>query len=290
MRLIRSVYQNIRRTPYQAFATLLVMVFVFFLSGLFTFLAFSSQKILSYFEAKPQISAFFDTELSPERVEKIRKKLEKTGKMAGFRYVSKEEAFRIYQQLYKDEPLLLEMVSPDILPSSIEVSAYNPKELKSLAELLKNEEGVQDVRYLKDIVENLIFWTQVVRLVGISLLAILGLVSALVVLIVIGMRIGSKKKEISIMSLLGATRWYIQSPFILEGIFYGFSGAGIAWLIIFSLYLLLKPYLVGFFEGVSLFPLPFSFWLLFLSALLLEGVLIGFLGSVLALRRYLKQG
>jgi len=289
MGLLAKTWKNIRRTPYQTLATLLVMTFTLFLSGIFILLAFSAQKVLYYFETKPQVSAFFDEELPKERVAEIRKKLEQTGKMSSFRYVSKKEAFETYKNLFKNEPQLLEMVSEEILPSSIEVSAYNPRELQSLAEILKKEEGVQEVKYLKDIVENLIFWTEVIKTVGIVLLLLLGMTSVLVILIVVGMKISSRKKEMGILNLLGATKWYISSPFLLEGVFYGFSGAFVSWILLFTLYFLFKPYVVSFFEGIPLFPLPPVFWLLFLGTMLFLGSLTGFLGSSIALKRHIRR-
>lgn len=289
MSLLNTTRKNIRRVPYQALAAVLVMVLTFFLAGVFTLITLGSHRVLRFFEAKPQVSAFFDEELSPERVEGIRRKLEKMGKVSSFRYVSKAEALQIYQEQFEDEPLVLELVTEEILPSSVEVSTYDPKELESVAEVLKREEGVQDVRYLKDIVENLIMWTQVIRAAGAILLGLQIAISGLVVLTVIGMKIGAKKKEISIMNLLGATKRYIRSPFVLEGVFYGLSGAFLAWVIIILLYVLVRPYLLAFLTGVPLFSIPLFFWLAFLAGMLLGGIFIGFLGSSLALGRYLKK-
>lgn len=288
MGLLSATYKHIRRAPYQALAAVLVMVLTFFLAGVFALIALGSHQVLRFFETKPQISAFFEDELSSERVAEIRKKLEKTGKASSFRYVSKAEALKIYQEQNKDEPLLLELVTEEILPSSIEVSSYDAKELGSLAEVLKKEEGVQEVVYQKDIVDTLVTWTQAIRTAGIILLSFLALVSSLVVLTVIGMKIGVRKQEISIMSLLGATKWYIRSPFVLEGIFYGLTGSFLAWIIIFISYFLVRPYLLAFLTGIPIFPIPPLFWLVFLAGMLLGGIFIGFLGSSLALGRYLK--
>lgn len=287
--LFNTVRKNIRRVPYQALATVLVMVLTLFLAGTFSLIALGSHQVLRFFEAKPQISAFFEDELSEERVGAIKRKLEKTGKPSSFRYVSKTEALKIYREQNKDEPLLLELVTEEILPSSVEVSAYDVKELGSLAEILKREEGVQEVVYQKDIIDTLINWTQAIRAAGVILLGLQMAISGLVLLIVIGMKIGAKKKEISIMNLLGATKKYIRSPFVLEGVFYGFFGALLAWIIILILYFVIKSPLSAYFTGIPLFPIPFFFWLVFLAGMLLGGIFIGFLGSSLALGRYLKK-
>jgi len=289
MSLLDTAYKNIRRAPYQALSTVLVMVLSLFLAGIFTLLALSSHRVLRFFEAKPQVSAFFDEELSPERVEEIKRRLEKTGKISSFRYVTKAEALKIYQEQFQNEPLVLEMVTEETLPSSVEVSTYDPKELESVAEILKSEEGVQDVKYLKEIVDNLIMWTQAIRAVGILLLGLQIMISSLVILIVIGIKIGARKKEISIMSLLGATKKYIRSPFVMEGVLYGFFGAFLAWIIIFALYLVIKAPLKAYFIGIPLFPIPLLFWFVFLGGMLLAGIFIGFLGSSLALGRYLRK-
>ena len=161
-------------------------------------------------------------------------------------YVSKEEAFNIYKEQYKNDPLLLEMVSADILPSSLEISAKDPRDLEDLAKILNTEDGVEDVVYQKDLVESLISWTQAIRVAGIALVSVLGLQSVLVLWMVIGMKIALKSVEIEVVRLLGGTNWYIRWPFLLEGGLYGLIASFIAWCVSYILILYSTPILARF--------------------------------------------
>src|SRR5438132_1022634 len=117
------VARNIRRTPYQALAASMVMFLTFLVLGGFMLLALGSQSILRFYESKPQTIAFFKDGTTDSDIKNIEASLEQTGRISGFKYVSKEEALKIYQDRNKNNPLLLELVTANILPASLEISA-----------------------------------------------------------------------------------------------------------------------------------------------------------------------
>ena len=94
--------------------------------------------------------------------------------------------------------------------------------------------------------------------------------------------------EIDILQLLGASRWYIRVPFLLEGMFYGVIGAFFAWGISYLLLLYLTSYIIKFFQGITLLPISPTFMLIILGFEITSGIVIGSLGSLLAVKRYLK--
>lgn len=285
---LRATFQHIRRSPYQALAAIGVMSLTFFVACVFFLAAIGSQAILSYFEKKPQITIFFADEKTQESIEKLKEKLQSTGKVASLKFVSKEEALKIYQEQNKDDPLLLEMVTADILPASLEISAIDAKHLSELAEIFKNEPLVEDVIYQKDVVETLISWTTGIRFAGTFLVSFLVFVSLLTILTIIGMKIALKKEEIEILKLVGAGSWFIRAPFLLEGIFYGLIGAFFAWGAAYLLLLYLTPFLSPFLAGIPILPVsPLLMVYLLLSMVVIAG-LIGAFGSLFALFRYLK--
>lgn len=289
MRGLKTALQHIRRSPYQALAVISVMSLTFFVAALVFLLGLGSSIILKYFESRPQITAFFKDEKTQKEIEELKVKLMATDKVSSIRYVSKEEALEIYKEQNKNDPLLLEMVTADILPSSIEVAAIDAKDLSTLAEILKKEPGVEDVAYQKDVVENLISWTSAIKTIGIILFIFLAFVSLLIILTVTGIRIALRKEEIEILRLVGASSWYIRSPFLLEGMIYGILGGAVGWLSTYILLLYSAPFLTSLLSGLPIgLPPPFLFMLLFLSGLLICGGLLGAVGSYLAVRRYLK--
>lgn len=284
---LKTAWKHIRRSPYQSLAAILSMSLTFFVATIFVLTALASQTILANFEKKPQITAFFSDHKSKDSIEKLDAKLKETGKVEKTVFISKEEAFNIYKEQNKKDPLLLEMVSAEILPASLEISAKDPKDLEDLAKILQNEDGVEDVIYQKDLVESLISWTKAIRVAGTALVSVLGLVSILVLWTVISMKIALKSTEIEIIRLLGGTNWYIRWPFIFEGGFYGLFASLAAWTSAYLLILYSTPVLANFLSGFNLVPVSPLFMLVLLGVMLLSGFLVGAFGSFLALIRYL---
>lgn len=282
-------FRYIKRSPYQAAAAISVMTLTFFVAGLIFLVGIASSAILSYFESRPQITAFFVDNKTKEEITAFQNKLEATGKVSSIKYVSKEEALQIYKDQNKNDPILLEMVTADILPASIEVSATDAKDLSYLADILDSEVGVEDVVYQKDVIDSLISWTSAIRTIGLILFVFLAIVSLLIILTVTGIRIALRKEEIEILRLVGASGWYIKSPFLLEGMIYGMLGGFVSWVVIYILILYATPFLKPIFTGLPLvLPPPLLFMLLFLLGNSLSGGFLGIIGSFIAVKRYLK--
>lgn len=285
---LKNSWHHIRRAPYQALAAIGIMVLTFFVATVTVLVAAGSDKILKYFETRPQVTAFFKDEVKSEEIDSLRAKLNQTGKIKEIKFVSKEEALTIYKEQNKTDPLLLEMVTANILPASLEISTTNISFLTEIAQILKIEPKIEEVIFQEDVVKSLKNWTGTIRKIGIGLTGFLGLVSFLIILIIIGMKIALRKDEIEILRLVGANNWYIRAPFILEGIFYGGLGAFLAWGMSLILILYSTPLLVNFLAGIPLFPIPILFLLAILGAEVLLGIILGTLGSFWAVRRYLK--
>lgn len=288
-KLIKATWQHIRRSPYQSLTAIGMMSLTLFVALAFFLTALGSQAILNYFEGKPQITVFFTDQKKSEDIKALEEKLKATGWVLQTKYISKEEALSIYRKQNKKDPLLLEMVTANILPASLDVSAKDPQYLSGLVKTLQAEPNVEEVVYQKDIVDLLITWTQTIRKTGLVLVGFLTVLSLLILLTIIGMKIAIRKEEIEILRLIGASKWYIRWPFLLEGAFYGGIAALIGWIASACLLIYLMPYLKSFLSGVPLFTVSPIFLLeLFLSSILI-GVGVGIIGSLLAVWRYLKD-
>lgn len=284
---LKTTWTHVRRSPYQALAAVSIMTLAFFMTAIFVFLAAGSQAILHYFETKPQVTAFFKDSVKTEQIDALKSKLQATGKIEQLKYISKEEALEIYKEQNKDDPLLLEMVTADILPASLEVSTKDLAYLGEVAETMRQESEVEEVVFQEEVISSLKTWTTRLRWFGIALIGFLWLVSFLIILVIIGMKVALHRKEIEVMQLIGATAWYIRAPFVLEGIFYGIGGAIFAWMVTSLMLLYTTPLLVDFFKGIPILPIPLWLILGLLGGEFLSGAIIGAVGSFLATRRYL---
>lgn len=288
MSTLSSSWKHIRRHPYQAMAAIFIMMLTFLAISVFSFIVFGSSVIINYFESKPQVTAFFKDEAKQENIDQLRASIEQTGKAASVKYVSKKEALQIYKEQNKNDPLLLDLVTEDILPASLEISTSKIDDLGAVSDTLKTSPYVSEVIYQKDVISTLSAWTNGIRIVGIVLIGLLSLVSVFVMMTVIGFKVSQKKEEIEIMRLLSATNWYIRWPFIFEGIAYGVVGTVVGWLIASAGLLYATPYLESFLRGIPLLPVSPLFLLELLAAELLIAAVLGVVSSSLAVYKYLK--
>jgi len=283
------MWYHVRRSPYQALAAILIMTLTFLTISVFTFLILGSHKVLGFFESKPQVTVFFKDQTKKSDIDQLQQQLQTTGKVSEIKYISKEQALQIYKEQNKNDPLLLELVTADILPASLEISTYNIEDLPSIATSLKNLSIVQEVVYQKDVIATLSAWTNAIRQIGIILIVILAAVSIFIMTTIISIKIANRKEEIEIMRLIGATDWYISLPFMYEGMFYGVIGAFIGWLLTSAGVLYATPYLESFLQGIPILPVPPLFYAELLCFELLLAILLGIVSSLLAVRRYLHK-
>lgn len=298
---LRTTAKYIRRSPYQAVNAIMIITLTVFLSTIFLTAAYSSQKIIKYYESKPQINVFFKDETTDEQIKKLESTLQGSKKVAKLKYVSKKDALEIYKEQNKSDPLLLEMVTENILPASLEVSAVDARYLNDLYEILKKETGIEEIVYQKEVIDTLTSWTNTIRKVGIVFVSYLTLVCALTIITIVGTKISAKREEIEVMKLLGASNWYIRWPFIAEAIFFGGVAAVFSWTLFYLVIIFSFPFFSAFFSSVPQVYLP-----VFLSQApnslpsliamgkmlvteIIFGTVVSALASTLAAARYLKD-
>lgn len=286
--MFKTAYYHIRRSPYQAFAAILIMMVTFFAVSVFAFLILGSSTIINYFESIPRVTAFFKNDAKQTDIDLLKSQLLASGKIESIKFVSKEDALNIYKQQHKSDPLLLDLVSADILPSSFEISTKQLSDLPEVSSSLKSSPIVDTVTYYQDVVPKLLAWTHAIREIGISLIVILSIVSILIMTIIIGLKVAQKREEIEIMRLIGATKLYISGPFLLEGIYYGVVGSLIGSGIAIGVLLYATPMLMEFLKGIPLFPVAPIFFVELVGAELLLGVFLGIISSWMAVNRYIK--
>lgn len=288
MKVTKTTLKHIRRSPYQSLAAVFIMILTFLSISVFAFIVFGSGAVISFFESKPQVTAFFKDEATQQNIDELKNQLDQTGMIASTKYVSKQQALQIYKEQNKNDPLLLDLVTADILPASLEISTVKIEDLDPVSNILKKSPYVSEVVYQKDIVSTLARWTNAIRIIGIILIVVLTVVSIVIMMTVIGFKVSQKREEIEIMKLLSATNWYIRWPFMLEGILYGSIGTLVGWLVASGGLVYLSPYLESFLRGIPIFPVSPLFLLGLLLGELVLAVFLGILASSLAVLRYLK--
>ncbi|OGC57873.1 hypothetical protein A3H26_03505 [candidate division WWE3 bacterium RIFCSPLOWO2_12_FULL_36_10] len=289
----KNLLISIKREKFLSLSTLIIMTITFTVLGFFLSLIVFSQTAVKYLENQAQITIFFKDDFSEKNILSLKEKYEKDKTISNVNYVSKEQALKIFTDLNKNEPILLESISANILPASLEIRAKRLSSLSALAVKFEKQDGVEEVRYFKDVIENFRFWSNLYHLIGLGLVLIFATISFSVVIALIRMTINSKGEELEILKLVGATDVYVKRPFIFQAVFFGLVSSILSFII--SVVWILS--LVGskFFGDIkTVFILPvvevniFVYLIILGVILVLSGALLGYFGSLTAVKKYLK--
>ena len=292
-KLWKNLLISIKREKFLSLSTLIIMTITFTVLGFFLSLIVFSQTAVKYLENQAQITIFFKDDFSEKNILSLKEKYEKDKTISNVNYVSKEQALKIFTDLNKNEPILLESISANILPASLEIRAKRLSSLSALATKFEKQDGVEEVRYFKDVIENFRFWSNLYHLIGLGLVLIFATISFSVVIALIRMTINSKGEELEILKLVGATDVYVKRPFIFQAVFFGLVSSILSFII--SVVWILS--LVGskFFGDIkTVFILPvvevniFVYLIILGVILVLSGALLGYFGSLTAVKKYLK--
>ena len=239
---LKILKTGLRREPWLAIASIAIITLTLLSLNLFVFFTASSQIVLKYLEGKAQINIYFLDTQSSDQILATKTKLEQDARILEVKFVSKDDALKIFTEQNKEEPALLESVQSNPLPASLEVKAKDIKNLSTLSEEFAKFEGVDRVKFFRDVVDSFRKWSTILKISGFVLLFVLGLISVLMILITIGITINSKGIEVEIMKLVGATDKYVKFPLILQGVFYGVAASFIAGILISFVIILLVEF------------------------------------------------
>jgi len=284
---------NVKKEKLLSASNIMIMTVTFVLLGLLIYIVVLSQTSLRYLEDQAQVTIFFKDDFTEDKILEFKDNLSRDKRVSDLVYVSKEEALRIFREINKDEPVLLESVSANILPASLEIRSRNISDLKPLADELKIMDGVEEVRYFEDVVSRFKLWSTVVYVVGSLLVLMFLMISYSVVIAALRTTINSKGEEFEIMKIVGASDEYVKTPLIHQGVYYGLFSSLIASVVMILLGVAItllrifpKGLGLGFLPGVFITPWVFSIILAII--LLVSGYLLGYLGSSAAIKKYLN--
>lgn len=289
MNSFNTAFLNLRRSPYQSLAAILLLSVTFFVGYVFSLFLLGSNEVLKYFESRPQVIAFFQVDTANETVFEVAEELQTRPYVTDLAVVTKEDALRIYQEENRDDPLLLELVTSQILPASIEVGGASLDDLVRIRQELEAAPGIDEVVLQEDILEALSSWTNSMRLVGFASVGLLTTISLLIMVTIIGMKVVTKRPAITIMRIIGASRWFIRAPFVYEGIIYGMISSIIGWVGAYAALIYLTPWLESFLSAMALFPIQPAFFALQISLGTLTGIFLGALAGAIAVSRVMRK-
>lgn len=248
---MKQLLISLRRTPFQTLAVFSSLFLTLFLSLLLIFCLNFLYGLLGYVESRPQVTIYFQNEASEASILKVKTDLEKSGKVESVKYMSKNDAYSLYKQLNKDNPLLLEMVTPDILPASLEIFAKKPTYLPEIANYLNGVTGKDEVNFQKNVVDKLLSLTSIVRIMSLAFFIFLMGTTIIILMTITHFKVALKKDEIELLRLMGASVSYVRKPFMDQALFLGFISSTVVYSLFAGILFLLYPSMQGYLRGIA---------------------------------------
>lgn len=234
---------------------------------------------------QPQMEIFCEDFLEEEDVEHIKKIVENHEQVLDVRMISRKDALVRANEMFGDEFRLDE--EDMFLPISFILTLNNIEKSEMLADEFSKIPGVEDISYdqqTMDVINTVVTW---ITYFSLFLMVLLSIASVVIISNTIRIGMSARKKEINIMKYIGATDWFIRWPFVIEGLVIGVIGSAIGFVIVYFLYnWFVENYShnIQMLQFVSINYIAYDLIVFYL----LLGVLVGVVGSVVSIRKYLK--
>lgn len=239
---------------------------------------FRSSLFVSHFVSEIGDSIEVSVYLKPEKDPKaLAKKFTDYKNIKKIKIITREEAWKEMQQQV-DIP---ELKNP--LPDTVRVKLKDKTQVKQFIEVVKKLEEVEGVQYAEQLAENISRIGHFINTAAIIIIIVLGSLTFSIINNTIHLVIESRKQEIEIMRMMGVSDWYIKAPYIFQGVFYGFCGA---FLSVIPL-VILNSYMYKLAKLFYITVDPANTQIVIISVLLM-GIMVGAVGSVFSVKKYLK--
>jgi len=277
---LREGFAGLFRAKFSTAIAISVIAISLIIFGLFYIFIFNAQQVINSFRERIELEAFIDNSADSLKTEQIKRRLKSMEGIESVNYVSKEEAVTIFKQHFRE--ISFDILDENPLPASFQIrltKIYQTSiKAKKLVDQLKKIDGIDEVIYRSDILALLDQYMKIIIIVlsvigGILLLGSIFLISNTIKLIIF-----SRLQIIETMKLVGATKRFIRRPFIIEGIVQGVIGSLVAILLLYTAFKIIDI------EVPNLLIVNKDLFLI----LFVSGIVLGFLGSRLAIQRFLK--
>ena len=282
---------NIFRNKWFSLASIATIGACLFLFGVFYAILTNFQYIVKTAQEGVSVTIFFDEGLSQERIEEIGALIDKRPEVSKKEFISADEAWESFKEDYLGEYADGFTENPLADSANFQIYLSDVSLQPALVTYLEGLEGVRTVNRSEITASTLTGINALIAYISVGLIAILFAVSIFLISNTVTIGISVRKEEITIMKYIGATDFFVRSPFVIEGMLIGVIGALIPIGIIYVLYNKVIEYIMLKFatltQLLSFVPVEIIFGKL-LPISVIMGVGIGFLGSITTVRKHLR--
>lgn len=284
---VRQGFSSVGRNKMMSLASVSTVMASLLLLGIYFIVMININSMMKNVESGVEIKVFLKNDITNAQMSTIESEIKKSAGVTVVTYESKQQAMENFKKQLGDNADLVNDIDADkVMPSSYIVKMEGPQYVDGIVQTLNTLQGIDKINDARPFMDKLMEVTSFVRTIGISLMAILLIVSIFLISNTIKLTVMSRRREIGIMKYIGATDWFIRWPFVIEGMFLGLLGAIVAGCILGYGYVVASDAVVNqlilfkLVEPVDILP--------YMSAMfVVVGIIIGSLGSILSMRKFL---
>jgi cell division transport system permease protein len=297
VRHIREGVKSVFRNGWMTVASISAMSVSLLVLGLFLMLAMNVNQFAKHLESQVEVRVFLQLDAKKEDISRLEFDLKSMDAIREVKFVSKADALNYLKGVFKDDQNFLDGLEGENNPlnESFTIQVAEPREVAAVAKAIENwdtqqpESVIERVRYGQGAVEELFRWTEILRNVGLVFVLMLGMTSMFLISNTIKLTIIARRREISIMKMVGATNSFIRWPFFIEGMVLGVIGSLIpASVLVYGYFRLNQSEqfqsFLGFVQLVDWQTIAFPLTVLLLGI----GLVIGVWGSIFSVRKFLR--
>ncbi len=250
---IRTAIRGIGSSPVTSGISVVTIGVTLVLVGAFALLLQNMEELLDRFGDDLRVTAYLQPDVSGDALRALSARVRGIPGVEAVEAVSQEEALERFRASVGAGSALLEGLEINPLPASLEITLSEDRRsaegMQEVASAIEGLAGVESLSSGRDWVEGYLRAVSLVRSVGVGLGIILALATLLIVANTIRLGVYARRDELEILSLVGASRSFVQTPFLLEGVLQGAAGGAIALGMLYALFHLALP---GFEFGLEL--------------------------------------
>ena len=286
--MIREGFRGVKTHGLMSFVTVTIIMACLIIMGSVSLLAMNINVLIKDLEKQNEVVAYIDESIEDtDQARAIGNAILKLDNVNSLEFVTRAEAMDNYMS--KFDKSLMEGIDETVFRHRFIIHLNDLEQLADTKAQLENVEGIAKVRAHQEYADTFIRFRNIVSGVALVLMAILVFISMFIMSNTIKLATFSRREEIAIMKMVGASNGFIRLPFVVEGLVLGILGGGLGFLAQWGLYDLVTKTLMDSLTGEILTVVPFlSIAPMVLGIYLMIGIVIGVFGGVNAIRNYLK--
>ena len=273
---------------FRSFASVTVIAACLIIMGSFALVAVNVDNMIDRMESESQVLVFVDESLSQDDAQMLEGAIRTINNVRDVEFVDRDEAYENFVATYSDDSIF-DKLDSSVLRNRYVVFLNDITLMKETSNSLRAIPGVADVNAEFGVAEGFITARNVVSVITAVMIVILLVVSVFMISNTIKLAAFTRREEIAIMKMVGASNGFIRFPFVIEGLILGLLGAGIGFLLEWAAYNFVDGRIMQSVAGKLFYMMPFSAVMTpMLIIYLAVGVLVGAFGGAMAIRNYLK--